>query len=399
MNPNNDFAEQVERYVLSPDLDVEFGNPGLGGEKTIAKSDLYLAIDAWEKRVVDVFFHLAGISPIGTGIFDLQIRNSAVQSAYENGLLSENFFVLDVEAFYLDEQVVAASPLEAVGAEEGEATHVFASRPDRFIGRLQGQLVFDNDTIYVRETLLTLNADPEHSQYGAVQAIQVEIQEAEGRLRYSLGASESCSKHLSLELVSFEPDPSAPTPVRDIAAEMQDMLDRAEELWRPGGITWDTDIRTPDVDFVLAAQHPLQGNNLMTLYNKCTKRALWTPVFFLTCNLRSDEHSGGLTNDDSIDINTGTALAMVFIGANKCNLVLAHELGHVMKGMHFNTTFLGTDEWRADPQTVLVSPPRARNSANNCRQARPPWPGQGASCDPTFVEEKWTIPSHPGCSN
>ncbi len=394
---------QVDDYVISTGLRTEFLLEDVGeppgedsdpsGPVSEAVGDVYLAIDSAEQRVVSVSFHIAGVSAAGGGIFDLQGQQSDQQSDDNNGWIKDDWFVLDVEAVYLDEYIVANSPLDEVTA------HVFESQRDFYRGQLRGKLTVEGEMIILRETWLTLAALPEQRQYGKVRALRVRVATSRGQQRKRTPCSARLvkvyPKHLQLEVVHFAPRPGE---TGQTGAASGAMLGHAQQLWQPGLIDWQVAEPAANSDFTLADLNPTDNNHLTTLYNSRTRTDPgWIPIFFVRFDLSASGHGGGFTSD-SLTANAQTALAAIAISENACNLALAHELGHVMGGLHFSVTMNIPGYWRADAHTILSPPLKARNSRRNCASATKPMPGTAAQSVPQCLPaDTWAIAGHPGC--
>ncbi len=381
----------LDQYIvpisLTGDLLLDEGKPSY----TEAFGDLYVDVDRETRAIRSLSFQIVGDTGSGIGIIDLRGWQTPEQSDPTNGRLGEgDQFVLDVDAVYLDQDIVEKSEFELIGPD------VLVSPRDLFSGIFSGKLMFEGETLILQDAKLDLAPAKYRDNVGRVQAIQLSVSYGVGqpnaRANCAVGESLTYQKLVKLQVVGFA---ASEGDVQPSGSTAQTMIDNAQALWNPGFVTFDVVIPPPVVNRTLKESDPTNTTNLKALLkHRPGGGADRIAVFFVTYDF---SHGGG--NTTGFAINVMTALAAVVIYERACDLVLAHELGHVMGGQH-STASQSTSYWTGDMHTILSYQPfEAMNSARNCQLAACPVPGSTDTNAPKCLAPgTWSLINHPNCN-
>jgi hypothetical protein len=437
MNPeffNRSDDQPLQQYVLGFAQRSQLTtSSGITLEADTA-GELHLHVTARDSspRLAAIYFKLAGGDDALGGAFDLQAWWSgpfdgsfAAAGSDEGDDILE--FAVPVEAAYLDWNIVYASELVPVDASsEGEdgsgdeddlGPHVLVSRRAPFAGTFGGVVRFAGDTVNLRDWELAVgltSGDPSSSVNrivvnSAFATEYVFLPETTGAPAWAPGeqgltpVGAGCGpgtvfvarKQVQVQLVRY----NYPTLARVSNAMIQCMIDYAVQLWNPGDVYFNFDLPDP-IDAAAAGLLYVDGSGTEGLRLLNASRPVGdrnaVPVFFVANDLHNLGFGGG--NTTFLTINPDTSLAVVVIGRTASALVLAHELGHVLSGLHPDED-PGPVVWTGDADTILGKPPlSAYNTLRNCSRAVPPFPlstnypvGQ---CRPHAT---WGAPPSPGC--
>ena len=340
----------------------------------IQGGELRFFLEDWGSAIRDVSFQLAAFGPDDTGVISFRSRRS-VEDGFSTTDISDfdgiesSVFGIDCSATYLDERMVAESDLI-----EYESSENYASPRDFVHGSFTGVLQRTDIADGAGPSLRLISAELRFEGSGKWEEIAVDFPEE----TYAEKISFSCNgdgipvyrKTVKLQVVEFKPvaDDSEAT-----VALAKEMVEQAAKLWNPGFIYFDVIITEPVID---ARLHDIDPRELVNLTKLWEVRPIQNeldriPVFFVNFDL--GEWFGGYTYGFSI--NTMEPFASVVISElSDSNLVLAHELGHVMGGWHPNSAETGY--WTGSESTIMEHFPfEAVNDHENCVKAGCPAPG------------------------
>jgi hypothetical protein len=147
------------------------------------------------------------------------------------------------------------------------------------------------------------------------------------------------------------------------------MLEKANALWNPGHIFFE-DLHTPQPIISASLKTQPHYEKLYDIRpNKNVDKLI--SVFFVAYDL---DCSGGGYTPEGFTVNALHAQAAIVISESaKSEFVLAHELGHVLGGLHPPLGAPSSGQWYGDNDTILAEFPfPKRNSRRNCLLAASP---------------------------
>ncbi len=359
-------------YLVRLDRSIQFqGSGDVGKEAEIQRGELRFHLDDWGEAIRAVDFQIAAFGPKETGVISL--RGGGNRDAGHSHIdiadgMHSGEFLIECGASYLDERMVADSELEY------DDEHTFTSPSDFLRGSFSGTLQWTDGGDGEGASLLLQSAKLKFEGNAKWQEIEIVIPEdaqAE-RLSFQCGgeATPVYHKTLKLQLVGFkaEADDNQVT-----SARATEMIQIAEKLWNPGFIDFDYVITAPVIDPELEDINPRTAANRAKLWasRPIQNEIDRIPVFFVNFDL--GQLGGGDTQ--GFAINTMTPHASVVISEFAVSdLVLAHELGHVMGGQHPDSAAPGY--WIGTSGTVMKKFPFEKiNGHENCVKAGCPVPG------------------------
>lgn len=362
-------------YLVRLDRTMRFRRSGDEQEAEIQGGELRFYLDDWGEAIRWVDFQIATFGPESTGVISLRgggnrdAGNSRMDIA---GDMPSGKFLMECEASYLDERMVAESELVVYDDDD-----TFMSPSDFFHGTFSGVLQWtggdgnESSSLTLQSAALRF----EGSASAKWQEIEVVIPENTSAERLSFQCEGDAwpvyRKTLKLQIVGFR---ATAGDNETTAARATEMVQIAEQLWNPGFIYLDVVITDPIVDAELYDIAPRTGANLKKLWKSrpIQHEIDRIPVFFVDFGL--SESGGG--NTQGFAINIMKPFASVVISASAAsNLVLAHELGHVMGGQHPDASS-SSHYWTGKDGTIMEKYPfPAWNSHENCVNVGCPVPG------------------------